>query len=130
MLLDYLGNVKSKFMIKSIEEMYIWRTSRILVNDVYRMMRDCKDWGFRDQIQRASVSIMNNIAEGFESGSKGRFVFYLKVSKGSCSEVYSMLYLCEDFNLCNSERRKDIQEMIRSISIGCSKLIYSLEKGV
>lgn len=43
MLLSYLGIVKSKFMIKSIEEMYIWRTSRILVNDIYRMMRDCKD---------------------------------------------------------------------------------------
>ncbi len=117
-------------MIKTIEEMYVWRTSRILVNNIYRMMRNCKDWGFRDQIQRASVSIMNNIAEGFASGSKGRFVFHLRVSRGSCSEVYSMLYLCEDFNLCSSEQRKEIQEMIQCISIGCNKLIHSFEKGI
>ena len=116
-------------MIKSIEEMYIWRMSRCLVNDVYKMMSDCKDWGFRNQIQRASISIMNNIAEGFDSGSKGRFIFYLKVSKGSCSEVYSMLYLCEDFNLCSKKQRENLQSQIKLISVGCSKLIMGFEKG-
>lgn len=65
-------------MIKSIEEMYIWQMSRSLVNDVYKMMSVCKDYGFKDQIQRAVISIMNNIAEGLDSGSTARFIFHLK----------------------------------------------------
>ena len=64
---------------------------------IYAIMQNCRDYGFRDQIQRASVSIMNNIAEGLESGSDAKFVNFLNIAKGSCSEVRSMLYLCEDF---------------------------------
>ena len=68
------------------------------------MMKECKDYSFRDQIQRAAVSIMNNIAEGFDSGSDARYASFLNISRGSCAEVYSMLYLCEDFKLCTPER--------------------------
>ena len=50
-------------------------------------MANNKDWGFRDQIQRAAVSIMNNIAEGYESGSDAKYANFLNIAKGSCSEV-------------------------------------------
>ena len=73
------------------------------------MMTTCKDWGFRDQIQRASVSIMNNIAEGSESGSDAKFVNFLNIAKGSCGEVKSMLYLCEDFKFCTPQQRLELQ---------------------
>ena len=66
------------------------------MNDIYKMISNCKDYGFKDQIQRASVSIMNNIAEGSEAGSDALFIRYLKIAKASCGEVRSMLYLCED----------------------------------
>ena len=114
-------------MINSIEEMYIWKLSRCLVNDIYRMMSNCKDYGFRDQIQRAAVSIMNNIAEGLYSGYKSRFIFHLKVTKGSCAEVISMLYLCEDFNHCTKAKRMELQNQIKVISAGCQRLIESLK---
>ena len=107
--------------------MYIWRLSRILVNEIYDLMRDYKDWGFRNQIQRAVISVMNNIAEGLDSGSSRKFIFYLKVSRGSCSEVYSMLFLCEDFKICDTKKRIKLQNQIKLISAGCTKLINSLE---
>lgn len=54
--------------------MYIWQESRKVVNGIYSIMTDNRDFGFKDQTQRAAVSIMNNIAEGFESGSDAKFI--------------------------------------------------------
>ena len=106
--------------------MYIWRQSRIVVKQIYLMFSNSKDFGFKDQIQRAAVSIMNNIAEGSESGSDAKFVNYLNTAKGSCSEVRSMLYLCEDLGYCSSETRIELQGQIKKISSGIVKLIESL----
>ena len=112
--------------VRSIENLYIWQEARSLVNAVYKMMSTCKDWGFKDQIQRASVSIMNNIAEGSESGSDSKFVNYLNIAKGSCSEVRSMLYLCEDLSFCSAEERITLQAQLKKISTGIVRLIQSL----
>ena len=49
-------------MERNIENLYIWQEARIVVNDIYTMMQNCRDYGFKDQIQRAAISIMNNIA--------------------------------------------------------------------
>lgn len=113
-------------MERSIENLYIWQEARVFVNDIYRMMSTCKDWGFKDQIQRAAVSIMNNIAEGTESGSDAKFVNFLNIAKGSCSEVRSMLYLCEDFSYCTTEERFSLQLKLKKISTGIVRLIDSL----
>ena len=91
------------------------------------MLSTCKDWGFRDQIQRAAVSIMNNIAEGFDSGSDAKFINYLNISKGSCSEVRSMLYLCEDFGYCGAEEREEIQNAVQRITTGIVKLSRTIQ---
>ena len=72
-------------MERSLENLFIWREARIVVNSIYKMLLHNKDWGFKDQIQCAAVSIMNNIAEGFDSGSDAKFVSYLNIAKGSCS---------------------------------------------
>lgn len=114
--------------MKPIEEMYIWRESRCLVNDIYRIMKRCHDYSFRDQIQRAAVSIMNNIAEGAESDSNAKYINFLRISKGSCSEVRSMLYLCEDFHYCTQEERTKLQDKTKLISVGIAKLIKYLSE--
>ena len=69
---------------RNFESLRIWQEARVFVNDVYGMMENCRDYGFRDQIQRAAVSIMNNIAEGNESGSDAKYVNFLNIAKGSC----------------------------------------------
>ena len=80
-------------MGRSFENLYVWQESRELINIIYKIMSSCRDYGFKDQIQRAAVSIMNNIAEGFESGSDAKFLNFLNISRGSCAEDRSMLYL-------------------------------------
>ena len=113
-------------MKRGIENLFIWKEARIVVNDIYELMKNCKDYAFRDQIQRAAISIMNNIAEGSESGSDAKYINFLNISKGSCPEVRSMLYLCEDFKICSSEDRIKIQEKTRIISAGISNLIQKI----
>lgn len=115
-------------MERCIENLFIWNESRKVVNSIYFIMQNCRDYGFRDQIQRAAVSIMNNIAEGFESGTDAKFIYFLNIAKGSCSEVNSMLYLCEDFRYCSPNERMKIQLQINQISIGIRKLVGSLRR--
>ena len=122
------GQQTTAKMERKIENLKIWNDSRAFVNEIYKMMAQCCDYGFRDQIQRASVSIMNNIAEGFESGSDAAFVRYLQIAKGSCAEVKSMLFLCEDFHICTSEERIKLHAHLYEISSGIYKLIQFLIK--
>ena len=110
------------------EELKTWIHAKSLTLLVYNLMRENRDYGFKDQIQRASVSIMNNIAEGFESGSDAKFIYFLNIAKGSCSEVKSMLYLCEDFHYCTSDERISLVNKLLSLSSGIFNLIQYLKK--
>lgn len=113
--------------VRQLENLKVWQLSRALVVEIYRMFKDCRDYGFRDQIQRAAVSIMNNIAEGFESGSDPSFIRYLNISKGSCSEVKSMLYLCVDLKYGDEEVCKKLQSDVIAIISGITNFIKYLE---
>ena len=114
-------------MAKTFDSLFIWQKSRELVNSIYLMMEGFRDCGFKDQIQRASVSIMNNIAEGFDSGSDAKFINFLNIAKGSCSEVRSMLFLCEDLHICNTEERVKLQSTTKQISTGIVNMINHLK---
>lgn len=86
-------------LFKSFKELVAWQEARILVAEVYKACeggKGTKDFGFRDQIQRASVSIMSNIAEGFGSGSNKAFLIFLSYSFRSSLEVESLLYVAHD----------------------------------
>jgi four helix bundle protein len=77
--------------INRFEEIIAWQKAKILVVNIYNLFSISKDYGFNNQIQRASISIMNNIAEGFERKSNKEFRQFLYIAKGSCGEVRSML---------------------------------------
>ena len=114
--------------IKKFEDLKIWQDSRILVGTVYSIMIENKDYGFRDQIQRASVSIMNNIAEGFERNSDVEFKRFLDIAKASAGEVRSMLYLAEDLNYLTKEKAKGLRESASNLSGAITNLIKYLRK--
>jgi four helix bundle protein len=110
------------------ETLNVWQQAKQLTRYVYEMTQNISDWGFRDQIQRASVSIMNNIAEGSESGSDPSYVRYLYHSKGSCAEVRSMLYLSIDFNYCTVERGNEMIALCKMISAGLNRMINHIKQ--
>ena len=114
--------------MRPFEELRIWQDAQDIALAIYALQKDNKDYGFRDQIQRAAVSIMNNIAEGNESGSDPKYVNFLNIAKGSCSEVRSMLYLCEDFGFCTAEKHQELHDKAQSIASGLRNLITYLEK--
>ena len=114
--------------MRNFEELRVWQDARLLVNDIYKMTSTCKDYAFKDQIQRAAVSIMNNIAEGSESGSDPLFVRYLKIAKASCGEVRSMLFLCEDLQYCSADTAISLKDRAIIISSSIQKLIEYLNK--
>ena len=106
--------------VKNFEDLAIWKMSRDIVNQVYSDFRECRDFGFRDQITRAGVSVMNNISEGFWRGSDAEFKQFLYVSRGSAGELKNMYYLAEDQAYIVKEeakaRRDKAQQLINSIS--------------
>jgi four helix bundle protein len=85
--------------VKNFEDLEIWKDARLLTRGIYQLTRDSKfskDFALRDQIRRAAVSIMSNIAEGFERGGNQEFIQFLYVAKASCGEVRSQLYVALD----------------------------------
>ncbi len=82
--------------IQKFEDLECWQEARKETNLIYKFLKDCKDYSFRDQIQRASVAVMNNIAEGFaRTTAKDRIQFFM-ITTSSLSEVRSMVYLWSD----------------------------------
>lgn len=115
-------------MERKLENIRVWQDARAMVKQIYELMANVHDNGFKDQIQRAAVSIMNNIAEGSEAGSDTLFQRYLNIAKASCSEVKSMLFLCEDLGFCATNQREEIQKQLLSITSQIYRLIESLDK--
>jgi four helix bundle protein len=86
-------------LVKNFEDLEIWKEARCLTREIYQLTRDTKfskDFGLNSQIQRAAISIMSNIAEGFERGGNQEFTQFLYIAKGSCGEVRSQLYVAVD----------------------------------
>jgi len=91
---------------KSFEDLQVWQDARIFVKSIYELTsldNFKKDYGLKDQIQRAAVSIMNNITEGYERDNNKEFVNFLGYGKGSAGEVRSMLYVALDLNYISKD---------------------------
>jgi len=110
--------------IQRFEDLVMFKKARELTKAVYEALSTCKDYGFRDQIQRASVSIVSNIAEGFESGTKQEFLNYLYIAKASAGEVRAQLYVAYDIKYLNIETFKHLNLQAEE----CSRLIASFVK--
>jgi len=112
--------------IEKFENIIVWQKSIELAKIVYIKFRECKDFGFRDQTQRAVVSISNNIAEGFEKGTNKDFKKFLFIAKGSCGEVRSMMYLAIELGYLDKETFDEIYKRTIEISKMLSGFIKKL----
>jgi len=96
-------------LIKKFEDILAWQEARKMVQDVYRRSREgtfARDFGLRDQIQRASVSVMANIAEGFDCESHMEFARFLGYARRSAVEVQSLLYIAQDVGYIDQDTFK------------------------
>jgi len=94
---------------KAFEDLQVWQDARAFVKSIYELTslkNFSKDFGLKEQIQRASVSIMNNISEGYERDNNREFIKFLGYSKGSAGEVRSMLYVALDLNYISNDQFK------------------------
>jgi S23 ribosomal protein. len=105
-------------IFQSIEEIEAWQKARELVREIYRISDHgpfSKDYGLRDQIRRASVSTMSNIAEGFERDGTGEFIQFLSMAKGSAGEVKSQLYVAFDQDYLDKEALQQLYALVTEV---------------
>ena len=113
--------------IERFEDLNIWVSAKSLVVQIYSRFGNIKDYGFRDQIQRASISVMNNIAEGFERNSNKDFIRFLVIAKSSCGEVRSMLYAAQALKFIDLEISNNLIEYCVKLSSSIASLIKHLK---
>jgi four helix bundle protein len=118
-------------LIKNFQESEAWIRARELAGRIYQLTgagEFARDFGLRDQLRRASVSIMSNIAEGFERGGKKEFGRFLKIAKGSTGEVRSLLYISRDVQYVSEDDFCSLHALTIQTSKIIAGLIRSLNK--
>lgn len=118
-------------MISRFEDINAWQEARILVKMIYKLTSSgafARDYGLRDQIQRASVSAMTNIAEGFDCESKLEFARFLGIARRSAVEVQSLLYTAFDIEYINDVQLKENYEQARKTKALIGGFKHSLKK--
>ncbi len=118
--------------IERFEDIEAWQNARELVKQVYQVTRKAgfaRDFGLRDQIQRAAVSVMSNIAEGFERGSNKEFTQFLFIARGSAGEVHSLAYAARgDLEYLDDTEFRTLSEAAATVSRQVASFIHYLKK--
>jgi four helix bundle protein len=105
--------------IKMFQYIKAWEKSRFLAKEIYNITSNKKfanDWGLKDQIRRASVSVMSNIAEGFSRQTDKEFIQFLYIAKGSVSEIQSHLYVALDLSYIDEKTFKNLSDKTEEIA--------------
>lgn len=103
---------------ESFEDLIVWQKARELTKRIYELTKGkefSKDFSLVDQLRRAAVSVLSNIAEGFERGSNVEFIQFLYMAKGSCGEVRAQLYVARDQGYVNAEEFDSIRGLARQV---------------
>lgn len=111
---------------QSFEEIRAWQEAEKLCLGIYSEFKFCKDFGFKDQIQRAAISVMNNISEGYERNGNKEFRNFLFIAKGSVAEVRSMLTIAPKLDYIPAENAEELIAKSNVIAKQLSALIKTL----
>lgn len=118
-------------MFKRFEEIDAWKEDCKLATRIYEITKNekfSKDWGLKDQIQRAAISIPSNISEGFERDSKQEFIRFLFIAKGSAGEVRTQLYIARNLEYIDADTFEELIDKAKHISSLIANLIKYLKR--
>lgn len=118
-------------MAEKFEDLRAWQTARALTNHVYALSTKegfKNDWALKDQIRRAAVSVMSNIAEGFESRTRPQFIDFLGTAKASAGEVRSQLYVAQDQGYLNDDEFESVSDLADKVSRQLYHLLRHLDE--
>ncbi len=116
--------------IEKFEDLEVWKLARELTGKVYRITSEglfAKDYGLKDQIRRAAVSVMSNISEGYERGGNRELIQFLSIAKGSSGEVRCQLYIAMDQNYIADEKSRELINNFQKLSIMINNFIEYLK---
>ena len=114
--------------MEAFESLDVWKRAGSLSVDVYQLVSDCKDYGFKDQIFRSALSVPSNIAEGYERGSRKEYVRFLHIAKGSCAELRTQLYIGIKASILEKSRTSRCVKEAIELSKMLQGLISSLQR--
>lgn len=112
---------------KSFEELDVWKLGCRLAVRIYEVLKDCRDYGLKDQMTRSAVSISSNIAEGAERDSKQEFIRFLHISKGSAAELRTQVYIAKQIGIIKNDLEKELVDELKKISSMLHALIKSIK---
>jgi four helix bundle protein len=128
--MDRLSPVEAwKMKIQRFEDLLAWQEARVLTRAVYQHTAKgslARDFGLRDQLQRAAVSVMSNTAEGFERTGRLEKLQFMNIARASCAEVKSLLYVCADVKSIDAGAAIHLQSQCTQISRLLSGLMRSV----
>lgn len=117
--------------IEKFEDIKAWQEARRLLNRIYEITdgeRFSKDWELKSQIRRSGLSVMSNIAEGFDRSSDREFIQFLRIATGSCSELKSQLYIALDQKYITDKLFSEIYQKATDVTKLINGFIRYLKK--
>lgn len=112
-------------MYQSFEEREVWKRACQLAVRIYELLQECREYGLRDQMQRAAVSISSNIAEGAERGGKD-FIRFLTIARGSAAELRTQCYIASKIGILTSEQMNQLVSELKEIFKMLTGLAHSI----
>jgi four helix bundle protein len=101
---------------KSFEDLEVWKKACRIAVRVYEILKNCREYGLKDQMTRAAVSVASNIAEGAERDSVREFVRFLNIAKGSAAELRTQVYIAFRISTISAEEKDELIQEIRTVS--------------
>jgi four helix bundle protein len=111
----------------SFENLEVWKRGCRLTVRIYEVLKDCKDYGLKDQMTRAAVSIASNIAEGAERDSVAEYIRFLHIAKGSAAELRTQVYIAQKIGVLTIEVQQELVNELKQISAMLQALVKSLK---
>ena len=102
--------------IEKFEDLQVWKVGMQLAVKTYNSLKNCSDFGLRNQMQRAAVSVPSNIAEGYERNSNKEFIQHLFIAKGSCAELRTQIYIAIKIGILNELIGNGLLDLTKKIS--------------